>query len=171
MARNEAAAFGPSAIWASLPTALRTLNPARMIRTPVMFVVWMGALMTTVMAVLEPTAFAWWVAVWLWATVLFGAIAEAVAEGRGKAQADALRQARTDAVARRLVEPGRLADPDREVEVVPGASLNVGDLVVVAAGEVIPGDGDVVEGVASVDESAITGESAPVIREAGVKIE
>mgnify|MGYP003600814864 FL=1 len=167
MARNEAAAFGPSAIWASLPTALRKLNPARMIRTPVMFVVWSGALMTTVMAVLEPTAFAWWVAVWLWATVLFGAIAEAVAEGRGKAQADALRQARTDAVARRLVEPGRLADPDREVEVVPGASLNVGDLVVVAAGEVIPGDGDVVEGVASVDESAITGESAPVVRESG----
>ena len=161
MAHQESATFGPAAIWASLPVALGKLNPVRMVRTPVMFVVWVGALMTTVMAIMEPTAFAWWVAVWLWATVLFGAIAEAVAEGRGKAQADALRQARTDTVARRLV------GPDRVRELVPGASLNVGDLVVVAAGEVIPGDGDVIEGVASVDESAITGESAPVVRESG----
>ncbi|HQR78720.1 MAG TPA: potassium-transporting ATPase subunit KdpB [Actinomycetota bacterium] len=143
-----------------LPQAVSKLDPRHMVRTPVMFVVWVGALFTTVMAVQDPSVFAWSVAAWLWATVLFGTLAEAVAEGRGRAQADSLRQARKDAVARRL-------HPDGQEEHIPGAHLRVGDFVVVEAGEVIPGDGDVVEGVASVDESAITGESAPVIRESG----
>ena len=144
----------------SLPQALRKLDPREVVRTPVMFVVWVGAVLTTVLAVQEPSVFAWSVAVWLWATVLFGTLAEAVAEGRGRAQAESLRSARKDAMARRL-------HPDGHEENVPGAHLNVGDFVVVEAGETIPGDGDVVEGVASVDESAITGESAPVIRESG----
>src|SRR5207249_3071250 len=101
----------------------------------------------------------WAITVWLWLTTLFANLAEAVAEGRGKAQADTLRKAKTDTVARKLVG-------DTE-EQVPGTQLTIGDLVVCEAGDIIPGDGDVVEGVASVDESAITGESAPVIRESG----
>jgi K+-transporting ATPase ATPase B chain len=125
-----------------------------------MFVVWAGSVLTTVLAVVDPSLFAWSIAGWLWATVLFANLAEAVAEGRGRAQAESLRRARTDTVARRLTVDGA-------EERVPGTSLTVGDLVVVEAGQVIPGDGDVVEGVASVDESAITGESAPVIRESG----
>jgi len=103
--------------------------------------------------------FVWWIVVWLWLTVIFANLAEAVAEGRGKAQAETLRRAKTETTARRLVG-------DREEE-VPATQLQLGDLVVVEAGQIIPGDGDVVEGVASVDESAITGESAPVIRESG----
>ena len=145
---------------ASVPAALRKLDPRDQVRNPVMFVVWVGSLLVTVFAVGDPGAFTIAVALWLWATVLFANLAEAVAEGRGKAQADSLRRTRSDAVARRLGEGGV---EDR----VPGAELRVGDLVVVEAGEVVPGDGDVVEGVATVDESAITGESAPVIREAG----
>ena len=144
----------------NLPQAVRKLDPREVVRTPVMFVVWVGALLTTVLAVLDPSVFAWSVAAWLWATVLFGTLAEAVAEGRGRAQAQSLRRARKDATARRL-------HPDGQEEHIPGAHLRLGDHVVVEAGEVIPGDGDVVEGVASVDESAITGESAPVIRESG----
>jgi K+-transporting ATPase ATPase B chain len=152
--------FDAGQLWHSLPQAVRKLDPREVIRTPVMFVVWVGAVLTTVLAIQQPSVFAWSVAVWLWATVLFGTLAEAVAEGRGRAQAESLRSARKDAVARRL-------HPDGHEEHVPGAHLNVGDFVVVEAGETIPGDGDVVEGVASVDESAITGESAPVIRESG----
>ena len=121
-----------------------------------MFVVEIGSVISTVSAVLDPSVFAVAVAVWLWLTVVFANLAEAVAEGRGKAQADTLRRTRTETVARR--------DTGEEV---PASSLTVGDLVVVEAGRIIPGDGDVVEGVASVDESAITGESAPVIRESG----
>ena len=153
-------AFGPSQLLRNLPQALRKLDPREVIRTPVMFVVWVGALMTTVLAIQDPAPFAWGVAVWLWLTVLFGTLAEAVAEGRGRAQAESLRKARKDAVARRL-------HPDGQEQQIPGSHLKVGDFVVVEAGEIIPGDGDVVEGVASVDESAITGESAPVIRESG----
>jgi K+-transporting ATPase ATPase B chain len=125
-----------------------------------MFVVWLGSVLSTVLAALDPSVFAFAVAAWLWATVLFANLAEAVAEGRGRAQADTLRRARTQSVARRL-------RPDGSEEEVAGASLRLGDLVVVEAGQASPGDGDVVEGVASVDESAITGESAPVIRESG----
>ncbi len=117
-------------------------------------------MLSTVLAVVDPTVFAWSVVVWLWLTVVFANLAEAVAEGRGKAQAATLRRAKTETMARRLLADGT-------EEAVPGTALQLGDRVVVEAGEVIPGDGDVVEGVASVDESAITGESAPVIRESG----
>ncbi|ANZ41768.1 potassium-transporting ATPase subunit B [Lentzea guizhouensis] len=141
---------------AALPEALKKLHPRHQLRSPVMFVVWVGSVLVTVFAVAEPSVFTLAVAAWLWFTVLFANLAEAVAEGRGKAQADSLRKTKQDAVA-------RLVNGD----VVPGTELKVGDLVVVEAGEVIPGDGDVVEGIATVDESAITGESAPVIRESG----
>jgi K+-transporting ATPase ATPase B chain len=125
-----------------------------------MFVVLVGSVVTTVLAVKDPTdVFGWAIAGWLWLTTVFANLAEAVAEGRGKAQADTLRKARTDTVARRLAG-------GRE-ERISGTDLRIDDLVVCEAGDVIPGDGDVVEGVASVDESAITGESAPVIRESG----
>lgn len=157
--RVAAGLFDPAQLLRSMPEALRKLDPRVMVRTPVMFVVEIGSVLTTCMAVKDPSVFAWVTAVWLWLTVLFANLAEAVAEGRGKAQADTLRKAKTDTVARRLVG-------DRE-EHVPGTDLKIGDLVVCEAGDVIPGDGDVVEGVASVDESAVTGESAPVIRESG----
>ncbi|MEU9822646.1 potassium-transporting ATPase subunit KdpB [Pseudonocardia alni] len=151
---------------AALPEALRKLDPRVQARNPVMFVVWVGSVLVTVLAVADPSVFAVLVAVWLWFTVLFANLAEAVAEGRGKAQAASLRATQRDTVARRLVTDSP-ADRDAAEEQVPGAQLRLGDLVVVEAGETIPGDGDVVHGIASVDESAITGESAPVIREAG----
>ncbi|GAA2497867.1 potassium-transporting ATPase subunit KdpB [Streptomyces thermolineatus] len=149
----------PRQLAASLPDAVRKLDPRVMVKSPVMFVVEVGSVLTTVLAIADPGWFAWAIAVWLWLTVLFANLAEAVAEGRGKAQADTLRRARTDITARRLADGGE--------ERVPGTTLRVGDLVVCEAGDVVPGDGDVVEGVASVDESAVTGESAPVIRESG----
>lgn len=158
--RVRAGAFRPALLLTALPDALRKLDPRHLVRTPVMLVVWVGSVATTVLAVLDPSVFAWSIAVWLWATVVFANLAESVAEGRGKAQAASLRKARTDTLARRLL-------PDGTQEQVPGPALAVGDLVVVEAGETIPGDGDVVEGVASVDESAVTGESAPVVRESG----
>ncbi|MFF3831147.1 potassium-transporting ATPase subunit KdpB [Streptomyces sp. NPDC002458] len=152
--------FDPAQLVRSLPDALRKLDPRIMVKSPVMFVVLVGSVLTTVLAALDPTdGFGWAITAWLWLTTLFANLAEAVAEGRGKAQADTLRKARTGTVARRVVGP----DEER----VPGTELRVGDLVVCEAGDLVPGDGDVVEGVASVDESAITGESAPVIRESG----
>ncbi len=152
--------FDPKALIKSLPEAFRKLDPRVMVKSPVMFVVWIGSVLTTVFSFTDPGDwFGWTISAWLWLTVLFANLAEAVAEGRGKAQADTLRKAKTDTVARRIAG-------DRE-ERVPGTELRIGDLVVCEAGDVIPGDGDVVEGVASVDESAITGESAPVIRESG----
>ncbi len=154
--------FDPKALVRSLPEAFRKLDPRVMVKSPVMFVVWIGSVLTTVFSLKDPGDwFGWTISAWLWLTVVFANLAEAVAEGRGKAQADTLRKAKTDTVARRL-----LADGTSE-EQVPGTALTIGDLVVCEAGDVIPGDGDVVEGVASVDESAITGESAPVIRESG----
>jgi K+-transporting ATPase ATPase B chain len=144
----------------SLPDAIRKLDPRVMVHSPVMFVVEVGAAGCTVLAISAPSAFAWWVTIWLWITVIFANLAEAVAEGRGKAQAASLRRAKTETIANRLRKDGT-------VENVPATGLTLGDRVVVVAGEIIPGDGDVVEGVASVDESAITGESAPVIRESG----
>ncbi|MFI8965583.1 potassium-transporting ATPase subunit KdpB [Streptomyces sp. NPDC053493] len=152
--------FDPRLLVASLPDALRKLDPRIMVTSPVMFVVEVGSVVTTVLAVRHPGDwFGWAIAGWLWLTTVFANLAEAVAEGRGKAQADTLRQAKTGTVARRFVPAGE--------ERVPGTELRVGDHVVCEAGDVIPGDGDVVEGVASVDESAVTGESAPVIRESG----
>jgi K+-transporting ATPase ATPase B chain len=156
-----AGAFRPSQLWESLPEALRKLDPRVQLRNPVMFVVWIGSVVVTVSAIVDPSVFAWLVAVWLWFTVVFANLAEAVAEGRGRAQADALRRTRTDTLARRLMEGG-----DEEEEVA-ATQLRIGDRVVVSAGEIIPGDGEIVEGIATVDESAITGESAPVVRESG----
>ncbi|SES41930.1 potassium-transporting ATPase subunit KdpB [Actinokineospora terrae] len=148
--------FNPRQLLVSFPDALRKFHPRHQLRNPVMFVVWVGSILVTVFAIGDPSVFTIAVAVWLWATVLFANLAEAVAEGRGKAQAESLRKTKKDAVARLTTG-----------ETVPGTELRIGDLVVVEAGEVIPGDGDVVEGIATVDESAITGESAPVIRESG----
>ncbi|MEU1293438.1 potassium-transporting ATPase subunit KdpB [Streptomyces sp. NPDC005840] len=158
--RVGAGHFDAGQLLAALPQAVRKLDPRVMVRSPVMFVVWVGSLLTTVFACTDPGDwFGWAISAWLWLTVVFANLAEAVAEGRGKAQAETLRRAKTDTVARRLT--------DGREEQVPGTALGIGDLVVCEAGDVIPGDGDVVEGVASVDESAITGESAPVIRESG----
>ncbi|WP_130336397.1 potassium-transporting ATPase subunit KdpB [Streptomyces sp. BK022] len=158
--RVGAGFFDPRQLLRSLPDAFRKLDPRIMVKSPVMFVVWIGSVLTTAFSLTDPTDwFGWTISGWLWLTVLFANLAEAVAEGRGKAQADTLRKARADTVARRLTGTAE--------EHVSGTELRVGDLVVCEAGEVIPGDGDVVEGVASVDESAITGESAPVIRESG----
>ncbi|MEV6966096.1 potassium-transporting ATPase subunit KdpB [Hamadaea sp. NPDC051192] len=150
----------------SLPDALRKLNPATLWRNPVMLIVEIGAVFTTVLALADPSFFAWAIVVWLWLTVVFANLAEAVAEGRGKAQADTLRKAKTQTMARKLVgwQPGQT---ETREEAVAATALTLGDFVVVEAGQIIPGDGDVVEGIASVDESAITGESAPVIRESG----
>ena len=150
--------------------SLRKLSPAKVIRNPVMFVVEIGSVLTTLIALrdaIAPTAdsaplwFTISISLWLWFTVVFANLAEAVAEGRGKAQAASLRKMRTQTTARKLKSP---KGPE---ESVAADSLRTGDLVVVDAGELIPGDGEVIEGVASVDESAITGESAPVIRESG----
>ncbi|MDJ0463214.1 potassium-transporting ATPase subunit KdpB [Streptomyces sp. H27-C3] len=158
--RVGAGLFDPKQLVKSFPDALRKLDPRVMIKSPVMFVVLIGSVLTTVYAILDPTDwFGWAITAWLWLTTIFANLAEAVAEGRGKAQAETLRKAKTDTVARRVVGVNE--------ERVPGAELRIGDLVVCEAGDIIPGDGDVVEGVASVDESAITGESAPVIRESG----
>ncbi|GAA2580892.1 MULTISPECIES: potassium-transporting ATPase subunit KdpB [Streptomyces] len=155
--RVGAGLFDPRHLLTSLPEAFRKLDPRVMVKSPVMFVVLVGSVLTTAFAFTDPGDwFGWTISAWLWLTVLFANLAEAVAEGRGKAQADTLRRAKTDTVARRA-----------DGTTVPGTALTVGDLVVCEAGDVVPGDGDVVEGVASVDESAITGESAPVIRESG----
>ncbi|QDH10572.1 potassium-transporting ATPase subunit KdpB [Nocardioides dongxiaopingii] len=161
---------------AALPGALRKLDPRELLATPVMLVVEVGAVATTVMSVLDPSTLGWLVTLWLWLTVVFGTLAESVAEGRGKAQAASLRELQTETPARRvrgaagaLPHTDTLADlpTDLPTDEVPSTSLHAGDVVVVEAGERIPGDGDVVAGVASVDESAVTGESAPVIRESG----
>src|ERR1700720_725839 len=142
------------------------LNPRTVAANPVMFVVEVGATLTSIDLVREVVqhtqgfGFSLQITLWLWFTVLFANFAEAMAEGRGKAQAEALRKSRAETVARRLKQDG-------SIESVPGSQLRAGDLVMVTAGEFVPGDGEVIEGVASVDESAITGESAPVIRECG----
>jgi K+-transporting ATPase ATPase B chain len=158
----------PKQLWRSTPDALRKLDPRTLWRNPVMLIVEVGAAFTTVLAIVDPSVFAWLITVWLWLTVVFANLAEAVAEGRGKAQAATLRRAKQETVARRLIgwTEGAVADQYRE-ESVDAVDLQQGDVVVVEAGQIIPGDGDVIEGIASVDESAITGESAPVIRESG----
>ena len=156
----KSGAFSPASLLTSLPAALRKLDPRNMVKTPVMFVVLVGSIVTTVAALLTPSVFAWSIAVWLWLTVIFANLADAVAEGRGKAQAASLRAAKRDSMARLLAADGTISE-------VRGVDLHIGDRVVCEAGDVIPGDGDIVEGLASIDESAITGESAPVIRESG----
>ncbi|CAL4858839.1 potassium-transporting ATPase subunit KdpB [Microbacterium sp. MM2322] len=173
-----------AAIAAALPGAFRKLDPRAQWRNPVMFIVWLGAVLTTVLAVLEPftggpadsggtpvpVSFTGIIAAWLWLTVLFANVAESVAEGRGKAQAETLRKTRTSTVAHRVTGYDEQTDAAAQrvtIDDVSSADLTLGDVVVVAAGDLIPGDGDVVNGIASVDESAITGESAPVIRESG----
>ncbi|MFB7891832.1 potassium-transporting ATPase subunit KdpB [Microbacterium sp. NPDC056044] len=177
-------AFSAAQLWAAVPGALRKLNPAALWRNPVMFLVWVGAALTTAIAIAEPflggheqsggTAvpfgFTWGIAVWLWLTVLFANLAESVAEGRGKAQAASLRKTRTSTMARRVIAyDGAMDAAATRAETVEVASsdLKLGDVVIVSAGELIPGDGDIVAGIATVDESAITGESAPVVRESG----
>jgi len=146
----------------ALVDAVVKLDPRTMMKNPVMFVVEVGSVVTTALLFREKQSFAFnlQITLWLWFTVLFANFAEAMAEGRGKAQADTLRKARSETVAKRLLVNGT-------IETVPSAKLRSGDVVMVAASELVPGDGEVIEGVASVDESAITGESAPVIREAG----
>ncbi|WP_186377096.1 potassium-transporting ATPase subunit KdpB [Curtobacterium pusillum] len=166
---TRSSAFGPRQLVAGLPGALRKLDPRLMWRNPVMFIVEVGAALTTATAFVEPSVFTASIAVWLWLTVVFANLAEAVAEGRGKAQADTLRKTRSTTSARRVVayaasDPAALSAATEEIASV---DLAKGDVVLVVAGEVIPGDGDVIEGIASVDESAVTGESAPVIRESG----
>lgn len=144
----------------ALPQALVKLNPVHMVRTPVMFIVEVGAIITLLLGIMDPSIFTFSLAVWLILTVIFANLAEAVAEGRGKAQAAALRSSQVSAT-------GKVRRDDGTLEEVPAASLRPGDVVVVTAGETIPGDGDVIAGAATVDESAVTGESAPVIRESG----
>ena len=161
--------FHPPIVRRALWDAVYKLDPRHMVRNPVMFVVLVGAVLTTLVLVRDLVAgrggigFTLQLALWLWFTVLFANFAEAMAEGRGKAQADALRGTRMQTRAKRMREPGNHLD----FLSVFATELRRGDLVLVQAGELIPADGEVVEGVASVDESAVTGESAPVIRESG----
>src|SRR5262252_1949499 len=166
---KERSLFDAEIMWPAVWESFRKLVPQHVIKNPVMFVVEIGSVLTTLIwlrDLIAPTAgsqplwFTFNVAFWLWFTVVFANFAEAVAEGRGKAQAAFLRKMRQETTARRLTNGKR-------EERISASALRKGDVVVVEAGEIIPGDGDVIEGIASVDESAITGESAPVIRESG----
>ncbi|MCO5064232.1 MAG: potassium-transporting ATPase subunit KdpB [Rhizobiaceae bacterium] len=160
--------FDPAILVPALGDAFLKLDPRKLMRNPVIFVTEVVAALVTLFFVRDIVTtnagalFSGQIAIWLWFTVLFATFAEAVAEGRGKAQADALRRTRSQLTARKVLKPDEL-----DVAEVPASDLKLGDLVIVEAGELIPGDGEVIEGVASVNESAITGESAPVIREAG----
>ncbi|WP_119422441.1 potassium-transporting ATPase subunit KdpB [Desertibaculum subflavum] len=163
--RAHISLFDPAVLRGAAGSAVAKLDPRSLVRNPVIFVTAAVAALTTILFVRDlagggDAGFTGQIAAWLWFTVLFANFAEAVAEGRGKAQADTLRRTRADAVARRI-------GAGNAVETVPALELREGDVVLVEAGDVIPADGDVIEGVASVDESAITGESAPVIRESG----
>ncbi len=158
-------AFEPRIIRQGILDAFRKLNPKVLIKNPVMFIVEIGSVLTTVSFFYDiysgaTASFSGQISLWLWFTVLFANFAEALAEGRGKAQADTLKKARQDTQA-------TLRRPDGTIEVIPSSGLKKGDVVLVAAGQAIPGDGTVIEGAALIDESAITGESAPVVREAG----
>jgi len=165
--RSVAAMLDPAILWPALGAAFRKLDPRVMRRNPVMFAVEVVAFLTTLLLLRDVAAgvgsigFTLQIVLWLWVTLVFANFAEAVAEGRGKAQARALRKTRTEVTAKLLTGSGRA------FRQVPGGELKPGDLVLVEAGDLIPGDGEVVEGVASVNEAAITGESAPVIRESG----
>jgi potassium-transporting ATPase ATP-binding subunit len=178
--KGDLSIFDPKIIRAAIPASFKKLDPRVQLKNPVMFVVEVGSVITSIEFIrllffttstgsftsAQLAAETWFVlavAVWLWFTVVFANFAEAMAEGRGNAQADTLRRARTTTMAKRLAKFDRLS----AIQEVAAPELHKGDYVLVEAGDVIPGDGDVVEGVASVDESAITGESAPVIRESG----
>jgi K+-transporting ATPase ATPase B chain len=181
--KTASGAFSVGQLVTALPGALRKLDPRLMWHNPVMFIVEVGAALTTAVAIAEPFigfeksggsalahSFSAGIAVWLWITVIFANLAESVAEGRGKAQAASLRQTRTSTPARKIENytPATDAAAERASTVeISSADLVLGDVVIVTAGEIIPGDGDIVNGIASVDESAITGESAPVVREFG----
>jgi K+-transporting ATPase ATPase B chain len=182
--KRTASAFSVDQVLTAVPGAFRKLDPRLMWRNPVMLIVEVGAALTTALAIAEPflggpetsggsavpASFTGGIAVWLWLTVLFANLAESVAEGRGKAQADSLRQTRTSTSATRVVAYDAEGNPSADgaaTEALSSADLQAGDTVVVSAGELVPGDGDIVWGIASVDESAITGESAPVVRESG----
>jgi K+-transporting ATPase ATPase B chain len=163
MAAKALSIYDPAIIVPAIGDSFKKLNPITLAKNPVMFVTEVGALITTVLLVVGHGAhfgFQLQIALWLWFTVLFANFAEAMAEGRGKAQANALRATRTETFANR-------EKPDGSIEKIAANLLRKGDVVVVAAGEIIPGDGEVIDGAATVDESAITGESAPVIRESG----
>src|SRR5580704_17639711 len=142
--------------------SIMKLDPRHMMANPVMFVVEIGSVITTILLFRGGEAFKFnlQITLWMWFTVLLAIFAEAMAEGRGKAQADTLRKARSETIANRIVEGER-------TEQVQSSKLRAGDVVLVTAGELVPSDGEIIDGVASVDESAITGESAPVIRESG----
>lgn len=167
MSRQTSSLFSAALVGPAILGSVRKLDPRAMIRNPVMFVVEVVAALTTVLFVRDLAVgahdllFSGQIILWLWFTLIFANFAEALAEGRGKAQADSLRRTRTEMTAKRLTGQGR------DFETVPGTTLKVGDVVLVEAGDLIPSDGEVVEGVASVNEAAITGESAPVIRESG----
>jgi K+-transporting ATPase ATPase B chain len=168
--KKKATLFDPRIIRRALIDSFIKLNPRNQVRNPVMFVVEIGSIMTTLLfvrALFVPGSESPWfilhISIWLWATVLFANFAESVAEGRGKAQAEALRGSRKDVQAKKLAQPNK----DAKVTVVTSAQLRKDDYILVEAGDIIPGDGEIVVGVASVNESAITGESAPVIRESG----
>src|SRR5256886_6376482 len=158
--------FDPEIVKRATKDSLMKLNPRTVAKNPVMFVVEVGAALTTVYVIKDAVTsaggllFGVQIALWLWFTVLFANFAEAMAEARGKAQADNLRKTKTDTVAKKVLQNGKF-------EMVPASQLRAGDVVFVEAGSLIPGDGEVIEGIASVDESVITGESAPVIRESG----
>src|SRR5713101_3994478 len=163
MTHKPPSLFDWNIVGPALVDSFRKLDPRLMLKNPVMFVTMVGAILTTAGIFTSPTerGFIAQLAVWLWFTVLFANLAEAVAEGRGKAQADSLRKTRTESQAKLL------SGSDGTYRLVSGTSLRVGDIVLVEAGDNIPSDGEVIEGVASVNEAAITGESAPVIRESG----
>jgi potassium-transporting ATPase ATP-binding subunit len=171
--RSGSSLFDPAIIVPAIGDLFRKLHPRNLVRNPVMFVVEIVTVLTTILYVRdlltggENLKFTFQIIVWLWITLLFANFAEAVAEGRGKAQAATLRKARTDTRAKRLIDPNGKSGMKDVIEGVSAIDLEPGDVVLVEPGDLIPSDGDVIEGVASVNESAITGESAPVIREAG----
>ena len=162
------ALFDPKIVLPAIGSAFVKLDPRTLIKNPVMFVLEVVSALTTVILLRDlvtggsQIGFEFQIVVWLWFTVLFANFSEAIAEGRGKAQADSLRRTRTETQAKLMTGPGRT-----NYRTVHGTSLKVGDVVIVEAGDIIPSDGEVIEGIASVNEAAITGESAPVIRESG----
>ena len=173
-AKSSPKMFDAKIVSAAIQHSFEKLDPRVQVRNPVMFCVYIGSILTTLLwlrtfAVQEGESvwFVFGISAWLWFTVLFANFAEAIAEGHGKAQAASLRKSQTAVMARRIISPDKLAGQDSVTQSVSATELRLGDLVLIAAGETVPADGEVVLGIASVDESAITGESAPVVRESG----